>query len=143
MAIIFNNLGVKFSPSEIRKKRDWLMTIAKLHGRSIGELSINWCSDDYILNINKQFLQHDYFTDIITFDLSDETPGLVSGELLISIDSVRSNSAIYNTKFHVELLRVMSHGLLHLLGFDDHSDVDIKIMRLMEDISINLYDTIL
>ena len=140
MSVIFNNLDVDFHPKELTRKKIWLENIAKLHGKTLGTLSINWCSDDYILGVNKQFLSHDYFTDIITFDNSDETPGLISGELLISVDTVRSNSVSYNVGFHVELLRVMSHGLLHLLGFDDHNEDDVKLMRMMEDISINLYD---
>lgn len=140
MSIVFNSLDVNFTPREILKKKVWLNNIAKLHGKNIGFLSINWCSDDYILKVNNEFLHHNYYTDIITFDNCEDTPGLISGELLISIDTVRSNSGIYNVKFHVELLRVLSHGLLHLIGFNDITESDVNLMRLMEDISINLYD---
>lgn len=140
MSVSFNNLDVDFKLNCVKKKKIWLENIAKLHGNNLGDLLINWCSDEYILSINNQFLSHNYYTDIITFDHSDRTPGLISGELLISVDTVRSNSILYKQKFHVELLRVMSHGLLHLLGFDDHNDEDIRVMRLMEDLSIRLYE---
>ncbi len=140
MAVCFSSLDVDFRAKDVKRKKLWLEKLAKLHGKSLGDLSINWCSDSYMLSANKEYLSHDYYTDILTFDNSDETPGFVSGELLISIDTVRSNSQLYNQKFHVEQLRVVAHGLLHLLGYNDHAENDILMMRKMEEIAINLYD---
>ena len=102
----------------------------------LGDINIIFCSDPYLLNINIQYLGHDYFTDIITFDYSEKP--VVSGDLFISIDSVRENSVFYGTEFQEELHRVIVHGLLHLIGYDDHSDEDIKTMRSKENYYLDL-----
>lgn len=139
MSVSFSSLDVQFRTKDVNKKKQWLQALAKLHGKEIGNLAIYWCSDSYMLESNNKYLSHNYYTDILTFDNSDETPGLVSGQLLISVDTVKSNSLLYSQKFHVEQLRVVAHGLLHLLGFDDHKPEDIVMMRKMEEIAINLY----
>ena len=96
-----------------------------------GDLSIIFCSDNYILDVNMRYLQHDYFTDIITFDYCEGNR--LSGDLFISVDSVRENALFYGTEFSDELNRVMVHGLLHLIGYDDHTEEDQKTMREKED----------
>jgi probable rRNA maturation factor len=101
-------------------------------GRRISALSIVFCDDFHLRSINKEFLKHDYNTDIITFDLSS-TANEVSGEIYISIDTVKENAAYYQVAVSAELERVIFHGVLHLLGYDDKSKKDRTRMRAMED----------
>jgi len=114
----------------------WLRMVAESEIRRIGELSIIFCSDNYILDVNMRFLQHDYFTDIITFDYCEGNK--LSGDLFISVDSVRENAAYYGVDFSDELNRVMVHGLLHLIGYDDHTEEEQKTMRQKEDYYLSL-----
>lgn len=116
--------------------RKWLTMVASSEIRKIGNISIIFCSDNYILDINQKFLQHDYFTDIITFDYCEGNT--LSGDLFISIDSVRENSIEYGCDFDTELNRVIVHGLLHLIGYDDHTDDDIRTMRAKENYYLSL-----
>lgn len=105
--------------------------VAESEIRKIKDINIIFCSDNYILDVNMKYLQHDYFTDVITFDYCEKN--LLSGDLFISVDSVRENSVFYNTEFEDELHRVIVHGLLHLIGYDDHTEEDIKVMREKEN----------
>ena len=114
----------------------WLKLVAESEIRKMGAVSIIFCSDNYILDVNMKYLQHDYFTDIITFDYCEGKT--LSGDLFISIDSVRENSIFYGTEFIDELHRVIVHGVLHLIGYDDHSDSDIKVMRSKENYYLQL-----
>lgn len=114
----------------------WLKMVAESEVKKLGPLSIIFCSDNYILDINIKYLQHDYFTDIITFDYCEGD--LVSGDLFISIDSVQENALHYNVKFEDELDRVMVHGLLHLIGYDDHTPEETALMRQKEDYYISI-----
>jgi rRNA maturation RNase YbeY len=102
--------------------------------------SINYifCSDSYLLNINKEFLRHDFFTDIITFDLSEEN-NLIIGEIYISIDRVKDNAIYLNKSFNEEIHRVIFHGALHLCGYTDKKKKDIEIIRRAEDLYLNRY----
>ena len=109
----------------------WLRLVAESEIKRVGDLSIIFCSDNYILDVNMRYLQHDYFTDIITFDYCEGNR--LSGDLFISVDSVRENALFYGTEFSDELNRVMVHGLLHLIGYDDHTEEDQKTMREKED----------
>lgn len=118
----------------------WLKLVAEAEQRNIGDINIIFCSDPYILDINIQYLQHDYYTDIITFDYCEGD--VLSGDLFISIDSVRDNSSEFSSSFNDELNRVIVHGLLHLIGYDDHNDEDIAVMRSKEDFYLCLRDTI-
>ena len=110
--------------------------VAESEVKKIGDISIIFCSDNFILDVNIKYLGHDYFTDIITFDYCEGNK--LSGDLFISVDSVRENASIYGTEFSDELNRVIVHGILHLIGYDDHSDEDIKDMRAKEDYYLNL-----
>jgi rRNA maturation RNase YbeY len=104
----------------------------KKEGLTIENLQYIFCSDKYILGINKSYLQHDYYTDIISFDLS-ETRGKLIGEVYISIDRVKDNAITHKTSFKEELLRVIFHGALHFCGYKDKKPSDIKKMRAQED----------
>lgn len=112
-------------------RRRWLSAVASDEGRIIGDVSIIFCSDDYIIDVNRKYLGHDYFTDIITFDYCSGNK--ISGDLFISIDTVKDNSGFYQTDFEDELDRVMVHGILHLAGYGDFTDEEKKIMREKED----------
>lgn len=109
----------------------WLKFVAESEVRKIGDVNVIFCSDNYILDVNMKYLQHDYFTDIITFDYCEGD--VLSGDLFISIDSVRDNADFYGTEFSDELNRVIVHGLLHLIGYDDHTDSEQRTMRSKED----------
>ena len=104
------------------------------------QLQYIFCSDDYLLEINKQHLNHNYYTDIITFDLSDK-PNAVTGEIYISIDRVKDNAKTYNVPFKQELLRVIFHGALHLCGYKDKTEKDQTLMRKAEDKYLRYYLT--
>lgn len=129
--ISYCNADIKFELKGKLQNNRWLKFVAESEIRKIGDISIVFCSDNYILDVNMKYLQHDYFTDIITFDYCEGK--VLSGDLIISIDSVRENAALYGVKFEEELNRVMVHGVLHLIGYDDHSEADQKIMREKEN----------
>lgn len=104
--------------------------------KTLGDISIIFCSDNYILDVNLRYLHHDYFTDVITFDYCEGNR--LSGDLFISIDSVRENAVEFGTEFDDELHRVIVHGLLHLIGYDDNTLEDQKLMREKEDYYLGL-----
>jgi probable rRNA maturation factor len=106
--------------------------------KQLASLNYIFCTDEYLLQVNKEFLQHDYYTDIITFDLSDPD-GLIQGEVYISIDRVRDNARTSKTKIYEELHRVIFHGALHLCGYKDKKASDIKLMREKEDYYLAKY----
>lgn len=130
----FQDTDFKFR--DRRRTNEWLKLAAESEIRRIGNISIIFCSDNYVLDINQKYLQHDYFTDIITFDYCEEDR--LSGDLFISVDSVRENSVEFGTEFKDELNRVIIHGLLHLVGYDDHTEKDIKLMRSKENYYLSL-----
>lgn len=120
------------------KNNIWLRLVCESEIRKPGDISIIFCSDDYILDINKRFLSHDYFTDIITFNYCEGDK--VSGDLFISVDTVKANADTYGDGFEREIHRVMVHGVLHLIGYDDHTDAQQKEMRAKEDYYLSLLD---
>lgn len=137
-SISFNFIDKTFSFRERNKHREWIILCLAKEKKELGELSYNFCSDKHLLGINKSYLNHDYYTDIITFDLS-ENPKTISGDIYISIDRVKENAKANNTTFHVELKRVMIHGILHLCGYKDKSKKDIAEMRKKEDLCLSLW----
>lgn len=127
---------VKFEFKHKRVNNAWLKMVAESEVKKLGNINIIFCSDNYILDVNMKYLQHDYFTDIITFDYCEKN--ILSGDLFISIDSVRENSVFFKTEFADELNRVIVHGLLHLIGYDDHTEADQKLMREKENYYLEL-----
>lgn len=114
----------------------WLSSVAESYGKRIGNLCYQFCDDERILEANRQFLQHDYYTDIITFD---ETEGdKLSGDMLISLDTVASNAELVGSSYEQELHRVIVHGLLHLTGLGDKTDEEARLMREAEDKALYL-----
>ena len=119
-----------------RLNNSWLKLVAESEIKKLGNINIIFCSDNYILDVNVKYLGHDYFTDIITFDYCEKD--ILSGDLFISIDTVRDNAEFYKTEFNDELNRVIVHGLLHLIGYDDHTPDEQKIMREKENYYLEL-----
>ena len=109
----------------------WLNAISKEANKKIANINYIFCDDEYLLNVNREHLNHDYYTDIITFDLSDTND--IESDIFISIDRVNENSAKQKVSFTQELHRVIAHGLLHLIGFNDKTDDDKEIMSEKED----------
>lgn len=114
----------------------WLRMVAESEVRRLGNVSIIFCSDNYILDVNQRYLGHDYFTDIITFDYCEGDR--LSGDLFISVDSVRENALEYGTEFKDELNRVIVHGILHLIGYDDHTEDEVRTMREKENYYLDI-----
>lgn len=113
----------------------WLKSVVKNENKSIGKISVIFVDDNYLLDVNIKYLKHNYFTDIITFNYNQ---GLnISGDLYISIDTIKSNAEFYQTNFKNELLRVIVHGVLHLLGYNDSNESEQIIMRDKEDFYLN------
>lgn len=136
--VTYNTEDIDFLFKGKLKNNKWLKLVAESEIRRLGDIAIIFCSDNYILDINQRFLQHDYFTDVITFDYCEGDR--LNGDLFISIDSVRENATEYGTEFPDELNRVIVHGILHLIGYDDHTEEDIKQMRAKENYYLSLRD---
>lgn len=136
---------IKFNLKNKRLISKWLNQISASFGKSVGEINYIFCSDNYLLDINKKFLGHDYFTDIITFDNSDSFTrnDTVYADIFISIDTVKINAGEYGEGFERELHRVIAHGLLHLIGFDDTDEQLQKEMTCQENAALDLYDRLI
>ena len=124
-------------PVQVLKQRNrlksFLASTTQVTKRPLGSLNIIFCDDDHLLGINRDFLQHDYYTDIITFDLSHSSKSPLEAELYISVDRVKENAASLGQPFYRELHRVIFHGLLHLMGYKDKQKKDQTLMRQMEE----------
>lgn len=132
------NLGVKIPPFISKKElKNFLKELARLESKEIGDLSVVFTDDEYLLEVNKQYLEHDYYTDVITFDYSQDKT--VSGDIMISLDRVKENAESLSAAFEEELHRVVFHGLLHLCGYKDKSPSDEKTMRSKENQYLNLF----
>lgn len=138
--IDFDSDDIDFPSIEIERLKKWIVNIIKRHEFYVGTISVLFCSDDYIIKINREFLNHDYYTDIITFDYCENRN--ISGDLLISLDTVLFNSKQYKTNFLDELHRVIIHGILHLIGFDDKTAESAAIIREEENKSLALLQTL-
>lgn len=135
--IFFHSEELDFQIENEEKTSNWIDSIISNHSKITGDITYIFCTDDYLLNVNKEHLSHDYYTDIITFDYTNN--GVISGDLFISIDRVRDNATQLNQTFETELKRVMIHGVLHLIGFGDKTEAEAKIMREKEEESILLF----
>lgn len=131
--IIYFSEDTSFTLRTKTTTRSWLLKCAKSEKQNILELNYIFCSDNYLKKINKQYLNHDYFTDIITFPTAAPGDKNISGDIFISIDRIRDNAKTYGVKTNEELHRVMVHGLLHLCGYGDKTSSQEKIMRAKED----------
>lgn len=125
--------------AERARLKSFLLKLAQKEKKKINTLTIVFCSDQYLLQINQTYLSHNYYTDIITFDLSDKKSQLIDAELYISIDRVRENAQLLHTTLKQEIHRVVFHGLLHLCGYKDKTPAQEAEMRKMEDKYLSLY----
>lgn len=136
MAIRFLVQDIDFELSEPQNVKKWIAEVVRRAGKSVGNISYLFCSDDYLIDVNRQYLNHDTYTDIITFDYV--AGGLISGDILISIDRVGENAQKFGVPFEQELHRVIIHGVLHLLGQGDKSDAEAAEMRRKEEEALSL-----
>ncbi|WP_028664271.1 rRNA maturation RNase YbeY [Runella zeae] len=130
--IQFFNEDIDFKVPQSRITKKWLLNIIEAEGFHLNQLNYIFCSDEYLLRINQEYLEHDFYTDIITFDNSEED-NHIEGDIFISIDRVRENASTLQKKFEEELRRVLAHGVLHLVGYDDLEDEQELQMRAKED----------
>jgi probable rRNA maturation factor len=141
MPINFFEEEVSFSLKEKRKRKAWLKQLAEAENHKISDLNYIFCSDEYLYNINVEYLDHDTYTDIITFDNSEDEK-TIEGDIYVSIERVKENSDTHKTGEEKELSRVISHGLFHLLGYKDKTKEEASLMRSKEEFAINLFDKI-
>ncbi|WP_296618444.1 rRNA maturation RNase YbeY [Marivirga sp.] len=127
-----------FDLRKLKKHKSWLNQLAIAYDYEILELNYIFCSDEYLHKINLEYLNHDTYTDIITFDLQEEVGQNIQSDIFISIHRITENAKKLNIAFTKELTRVMAHGLLHLIGFKDKTDSEKKEMRLAEDKALEL-----
>lgn len=121
------------------RRRDvsaWVKKVAAAHGKKVGEVAYIFCDDEKILEVNREYLQHDYYTDIITFDYTEDS--IISGDLFISLDTVLSNSVQLGVSYEQELYRVIIHGILHLCGINDKGEGEREIMEREENEALAL-----
>ena len=138
--ISYNAENVKMPQIKKREVTKWIRNVAASYGRTVGEVGYLFCDDEKILEVNREYLQHDYYTDIITFDYDEGNQ--INGDLVISLDTVRSNAELFNKPYEEELYRVIIHGILHLCGINDKGPGEREIMENFENKEIVLLDEI-
>ncbi|MDR2954913.1 MAG: rRNA maturation RNase YbeY [Prevotella sp.] len=131
MAVLYYTYDVKLPPIKKRDTTNWIKSVAAVHGKKVGTIGYLFCNDKKILEVNKQYLKHDYYTDIITFDYNEGDT--LFGDIYISLDTVRSNAENYGTDYNEELYRVIIHGVLHLCGINDKTDEEQDYMTRCEN----------
>lgn len=135
-SISFDSEAISFELEQPNLVKDWIQNTIVKEGKTAGEISYIFCSDEYLHKINLEHLQHDTLTDIITFNYCEDD--LINSDIFISVDRVRDNAETFKTTFEDELSRVMIHGVLHLIGYDDKTDDDKVLMRSKEDFYLTL-----
>jgi rRNA maturation RNase YbeY len=134
--ISYQTDGVKMPQIKRRDNSAWVKAVAASYGKKVGEIAYIFCSDERILEVNREYLQHDYYTDIITFDYCEGD--VISGDLFISLDTVRTNAEQVGTTYEEELHRVIIHGILHLCGINDKGPGEREIMEEAENKALAL-----
>jgi probable rRNA maturation factor len=128
--------NVKSPPLKKKEISEWIKRVAEQHGKKIGQISYIFCDDAKILDVNIEYLQHDYYTDIITFDYTEGNK--IAGDIFISLDTVKSNSEQFETEYIDELHRIIIHGILHLCGIDDKTDEARANMTRLENEALSI-----
>lgn len=139
MSIRFASQNIDFELPQAEKVKKWVLQVVQLRGKRVGNISYLFCDDEHLLGVNQQFLNHDTYTDIITFDYV--VADLISGDIMISVDRVGENAEKFGVPFEQELHRVVIHGVLHLLGQGDKSDTEAAEMRRQEEEALALWNT--
>lgn len=134
--ITYNTDGVKMPKIKKRETSAWIKSVAQSYGKKVGDIAYIFCDDEKILEVNRQYLQHDYYTDIITFDYTEDDT--IGGDLFISLDTVKSNSEEQGTTYEEELHRVIIHGILHLCGINDKGEGEREQMEAAENKALAL-----
>lgn len=134
--ITYNVIDVKMPEISHRETTKWVRAVVASYGKRVGEVAYVFCNDDKILEVNRQYLKHDYFTDIITFDYCEGD--MLSGDLFISLDTVRTNADLFHKTYDDELHRVIIHGILHLVGINDKGPGEREIMEAAENKALDL-----
>ena len=134
--ISYNTDGVKMPSIKRRENSAWVKAVAATYGKQVGEIAYIFCNDEKILEVNREYLQHDYYTDIITFDYSNRRR--ISGDMVISLDTVRTNAEQFAKSYDSELLRVIIHGVLHLCGINDKGPGEREIMEAAENKALEM-----
>ena len=134
--ITYNVIDVKMPEISHRETTKWVRAVAASYGKRVGEVAYVFCNDDKRLEVNRQYLKHDYFTDIITFDYCEGD--MLSGDLFISLDTVRTNAELFHKTYDDELHRVIIHGILHLVGINDKGPGEREIMEAAENKALDL-----
>jgi rRNA maturation RNase YbeY len=138
MSIIYQAEDIQMPSIKKREITSWIKKVAESYGKKAGDIAYIFCSDAKILEVNKQYLKHDYYTDIITFDYDNNN--IISGDLFISLDTVKSNADMFNTTYEKELHRVIIHGILHLVGINDKGPGEREIMEAAENKALSLIE---
>jgi len=136
MPITYQTIDVAMPAISKKEITQWIKTVADTYNKKPGEIAYIFCNDDKILKINKEYLQHDYYTDIITFDYTEKNK--ISGDIFISLDTVRSNADKFGVSLESELFRVIIHGILHLCGINDKSPEERAVMENAENEALKL-----
>lgn len=136
--ISYNTVNINMPPIKRRNNTAWVRRVAAIYGKEVGEIAYIFCDDEKILEVNQQYLNHDYYTDIITFDYTEGN--VLSGDLFISLDTVRTNAEQRNISYGEELDRVIIHGILHLCGINDKGPGERQLMEAAENKALNLRD---
>ena len=136
--ISYNTVNVNMPPIKRRNNSAWVRRVAVTYGKEVGEIAYIFCDDEKILEVNQQYLNHDYYTDIITFDYTEGN--VLGGDLFISLDTVRTNAEQRNISYREELDRVIIHGILHLCGINDKGPGERELMEAAENKALNLRD---
>ena len=129
--ISYQTEGVKMPAIKRRETTAWIKAVAATYGKKVGDIAYIFCDDEKILEVNREYLQHDYYTDIITFDYTEGNT--ISGDLFISLDTVKTNSEQFATEYDEELHRTIIHGILHLCGINDKGPGEREIMEAAEN----------
>ena len=134
--ISYTTDGVEMPSFDTQRIENWIVSVARGFGNTVGAVTYIFCNDDKILEVNRKYINHDYYTDVITFDYS--RPMRISGDVFISLDTVRSNAILLGKTYDNELMRVIIHGILHLCGVDDKGPGEREIMERHEDEALAL-----
>ncbi len=134
--ITYQTDGVKLPLIRKRENNSWIKAVAARYGKKIGDVAYIFCNDEKILEVNREYLQHDYYTDIITFDYTEDD--VVNGDIFISLDTVRTNAEQYGQDYEHELYRVIIHGILHLCGIDDKGPREREQMEAAENHALQM-----
>jgi probable rRNA maturation factor len=138
MSIQYFNEDIAFPKVKKRITSNWIKQVIALEEKRVGDISFIFCSDEYLLDVNRKYLNHDYFTDIITFDNVEGKK--INGDIFISVDRVKENSIDFETSFDNEIHRILIHGVLHLLGYKDKAKKDKNLMTEKEDLYLKLFN---